>query len=209
MRTVAAVLCLAALACSTSSRGTADGGGSSGGSSSNGSDDGGGGGGGDGGASDVSRSLGVQAKGTFTHDRLAREGQIDVAFTFSPLRKATRLQTSGGLCSALSLDADTAYPAVLELANTDTSPLSVSLFSAFSRVEALVVYDVRPETSESLLQSCVAVAASEGVSRYGFSQSSPSTFAIAPGGSLYVYAQRGEDLYGEEQGASVSVTLAR
>ena len=157
----------------------------------------------------ASNSLGIQATNEFTNDSLATAEQVDVAFTFSPSRQATRLRADGVLCSGLGLDGALAYPAVVELANTDARPLVVSLYSAFSHVEALVVYDVRPETSAGLLRSCVAVAASEGESRYGFSRSSPSTFTIAPGNSLYVYAQRSEDLFGEQQSASVSVTLAK
>jgi hypothetical protein len=200
MRRVAAMVCLLAVACSTSSKGT---GGTGTGGSVGGSGDGGSDSAGSGGA-DALDSLGIQAKGEITNESLAKAGQTDVAFRFSPSKRA-RLRTNGILCSALSLDAELAYPAVVELANTDTTALTVELFSAWSSLDALMVSDVRPETSADLLHSCVAVAASEGENRYGFSQSSPSTFTIAPGNSLYVYAQRSV----EEGSASISVTLVR
>ena len=65
-------------------------------------------------------------------------------------------------------------------------------------------------TSEALTdhETCVSAAVSAGITRYDFAQSLPSTFEIPAGNSIYVYAQRSEDLHGEEASASISVRLA-
>ncbi len=161
-------------------------------------------------ATDSNTSLGLHARKQFTVASLTAASQVDIPFTFSPERYAPHLRYDGVLCSTLTLDSWNSFPALIEIGNADSLAITLELYSSYSHVDALVVYATQPITSAALADqgTCVSVASNAGVSRYDFAQSVPSTFAIAPGNAIYVYAQRSEDLHGEEQSASISVRLA-